>query len=80
MGLEPVTGLNTLNNLLRVFRVKIPLEAPIIKIFTKMIMTRSLNLYFNKLRKEDELMSFEHIEKFTDEELNFICFRRGIEI
>lgn len=80
MSLEPVTGLNTLNNLLRVFKVKIPLDAPIIRIFTKMIMTRSLNAYFNRLRQEDELMSFDHVEKFSEEELNFICFRRGIEI
>ena len=45
-----------------------------------MILTRELNLYFNRLRKEDELMSFEHVEKFNDEELDSICFRRGIEI
>jgi hypothetical protein len=80
MGLNPVTGLNTLNNLLRVFKVKIPIDAPIIKYFTKMIMTRELNLYFNRLRKEDELMSFEHVERFDEEQLNFICYRRGIEI
>jgi hypothetical protein len=43
-------------------------------------MTRELNLYFNRLRKEDELMSFEQVEKFNEDELNFICYRRGIEI
>ena len=43
-------------------------------------MVRELNLYFTRLRKEDELMSFEQIEKFNEEELNFICYRRGIEI
>ena len=80
MGLNPITGLNTLNNILRVFRVKIPLDAPVIKYLTQMIMTRELNLYFNRLRKEDELMSFEHVEKFDEEQLNLICFRRGIEI
>ena len=80
MGLNPVTGLNTLNNILRVFKVKIPLDAPVIKYLTQMIMTRELNLYFNRLRKEDELMSFEHVEKFDEEQLNLICFRRGIEI
>ena len=67
MGLNPVTGLNTLNNILRVFKVKIPLDAPVIKYLTQMIMTRELNLYFNRLRKEDELMSFEHVEKFDEE-------------
>jgi LETM1-like protein len=80
MGLNPVTGLNTLNNILRVAKVKIPLDAPVIKYLTQAIMTRELNLYFNRLRKEDELMSFEHVEKFDEETLNLICFRRGIEI
>lgn len=59
MSLEPVTGLNTINNLLRVFKVKIPIDAPVVKIVTKLLLTRELNLYFNRLRKEDELMSFE---------------------
>jgi hypothetical protein len=45
---------------------------------TKLILTRELNLYFNKLRKEDMMMSFENIDKFTEEELNTICLRRGI--
>ena len=59
MGLNPVTGLNTINNILRIFKVKIPIEAPIIQYLTKAIMVRELNLYFSRLRKEDELMSFE---------------------
>ena len=80
MGLNPVTGLNTINNILRIAKVKIPLDAPVIKFMTQAIMVRELNLYFTRLRKEDELMSFEQIEKFTEEELNFICYRRGIEI
>lgn len=80
MSLDPVTGLNTLNNILRMFKVKIPIDAPVIKYFTKMILKRELNLYFNRLRKEDELMSFEHIERFSEDELNYICYRRGIEI
>ena len=25
-------------------------------------------------------MSFEHVERFSDDELNLICIRRGIEI
>lgn len=80
MGLNPVTGVNTLNNLLRIFKAKIPIEGPGIKYLTKAIMVRELNLYFNRLRKEDELMSFEQVEKFNEDELNFICYRRGIEI
>jgi len=80
MSLNPVTGLNTINNILRVAKVKIPIDAPVVKYLTRMILTRELNLYFNKLRKEDELMSFEHVENYSEEELNLICYRRGIEI
>lgn len=78
--MTPVTGLSVINNMLRLFRVKIPVDAPIIRIFTKMILTRSLNLYFDKIRKEDELMSFEVIDKFNEEELDRVCFKRGINI
>jgi len=70
MSLNPVTGLNTINNILRAVKVRIPIEAPIIRIFTKMILTRELTLYFNRLRREDEVMSFEQVEKFSEEELN----------
>jgi LETM1-like protein len=80
MSLNPVTGVNTLNNILRIFKVKIPIDAPVIKYLTKIILTRELNLYFSRLRSEDELMSFEHVERFTEEELNTSCYRRGIEI
>jgi hypothetical protein len=80
MSLNPVTGLNTLNNLMKPFKVKIPIDAPIVKFITKMIITRELNLYFRRLREEDVLMSFEKVDKFSEEELNFICIRRGIEV
>lgn len=45
-----------------------------------MIITRELNLYFKRLREEDVLMSFEKVDKFTEEELNFIAVKRGIEV
>ena len=67
MSLNPVTGVNTLNNVLRLFKVKIPVDGPIIKYITKILLTRELNLYFGKIRKEDELMSFENIDKFYEE-------------
>lgn len=66
MGLNPVTGLNTINNILRIFKTKIPLDAPGFKFLTKAVLTRELNLYFNKIRKEDMMMSFENIDKFTE--------------
>ena len=80
MSLTPVTGLNIINNFLKFFRVKIPLDVPVIKLFTKLILARSLNLYFDRLRKEDELMSFEVIDNFTEAELNSVCFKRGINL
>ena len=80
MSLEPVTGLNTINNLLWVFKLKIPLDAPVIRLFTKAILTRELNLYFKKLRNEDEALSFEEIEQYSEDDLDLFCFRRGIEI
>jgi hypothetical protein len=80
MSLNPVTGLNTINNLLRPFKVKIPIDAPVVKYLTKRIITRELNLYFRRLRDEDVLMSFEKVDKFTEEELNFIAVKRGIEV
>jgi len=30
MTIEPVTGLNTINNILRLFKVKIPVDAPVV--------------------------------------------------
>jgi hypothetical protein len=80
MSLNPVTGINTINNLLKPFKVKIPIDAPIVKYLTKMVITRELNLYFKKLRDEDVLMSFEQLDALTEDELNFICYKRGIEI
>ncbi len=80
MSVTPVTGLNIINNFLKIFRVRIPPDAPVIRIFTKLILIRSLNLYFDKIRKEDELMSFEAVDKFTEEELDYVCFKRGINI
>ena len=80
MSLNPITGVNSINNVLKFFKTKIPIDAPGVKYLTKLILTRELNLYFRRLRREDELMSFEHIDKFSEEELNFTCFQRGIEI
>jgi len=80
MSLEPVTGLNTINNVLKLFRIKIPIDAPVVSYLTRAVLTRELNLYFRNLRREDELMSFESLDKFSEDELNSICIRRGIEI
>ena len=80
MGLNPVTGLNTINNLLRPLKLKIPIDGFLVKYVTRMIMTRELNLYFSKLRKEDELISFERLDLFNEDEIDAMCFMRGIDI
>ena len=80
MSLEPVTGLNTINNILNVFKVQIPIDTPILKHLTKAILVRELNMYFSRIRKEDEALSFDILDDFTEEEVDAICFKRGIEI
>lgn len=37
-------------------------------------------MYFSKLRKEDETLSFDQLDKFSEEQIDAICFKRGIEI
>ena len=39
-----------------------------------------MNLYFRRIRREDELISFDSLEKYSEQELDFYCFQRGIEI
>ncbi len=80
MSIEPVTGLNTINNILRLFKVQVDPELPLIKIMTQMLVARELNMYFRKLRKEDLLLDTEDIHKFSESELTKICFERGINI
>mmetsp|Transcript_22003 Transcript_22003/g.34160 ORF Transcript_22003/g.34160 Transcript_22003/m.34160 type:complete len:165 (+) Transcript_22003:1177-1671(+) len=80
MSLEPVTGFNTLNNILRLLRVQIPLDAPIVNKIAKMVLVRELNMYFTRIRKEDESLSFDRLDEFSEEVIDQICFRRGIEI
>lgn len=37
-------------------------------------------MYFRKIRKIDEEFSFKNLDNLTDEELDQICFKRGIDI
>lgn len=68
MSIEPVTGLNTINNLLRLCRLPmVPVSHPLIEPFTKMIVARELNMYFTRLRKEDVLLDLEDIDKLEDD-------------
>jgi LETM1 and EF-hand domain-containing protein 1 len=80
MSLEPVTGLNTVNNILKICKLHIPIDYPGIQFFTRAILVRELNMYFSRIRKEDESLSFDLLDSFSQEEIQSICFKRGIEI
>lgn len=67
MSLNPVTGLNILNNVLRIIKLEIPVNAPVISIFTKAILVRELKMYFARIRKEDESLSFVSLDKYSEE-------------
>ena len=80
LGLTPVTGLNTINNILSMVRLNIPVHSRVVSWMTRRMMLRSLNLYFRKLRRDDALISFETIEKFDEAVVDKLCFERGIMI
>ena len=80
MGLEPVTGFNIINNFLKVFRVQIPIQGQGVKVLTQFILRRELRMYFTKIRNEDELINMETLNKFTEAEIDKLCFRRGISL
>lgn len=37
-------------------------------------------MYFARLRKEDEALSFEALNRFSEVQIDAICFKRGIDI
>lgn len=67
MSLNPVTGFNIINNILKIVKMEIPLNAPVIRILTKAILVRELNMYFSRIRKEDEAISFTSLDKYSEE-------------
>lgn len=77
---EPVTGLNTFNNILKLFKVQIPVDGPYVKHLTRHIVARELKMLFAQLRNEDLTLGFEKLDDFADRMLDKVCFRRGIEI
>jgi hypothetical protein len=79
MGIDPVTGVNTINNIIKITGKQIQVDG-VFKNFTRLIVARELNMLFKQLRNEDLTLWFEKIEEFPDKELNKVCFRRGIEI
>jgi LETM1 and EF-hand domain-containing protein 1 len=80
LSLQPVTGLNSINNLLKFFKTEIPVDSPSISWFTKLILHREFTLYMRKLRQDDSMIRFQEIENMDDPTLNRVCFERGIPI
>lgn len=80
MSLEPVTGFNTINNILRLIKLEIPIDAPVIKHLTKYLLIRQIKMYLKQIRKIDESINFEDLDKFTEDQIDLLCFKRGIEI
>lgn len=67
MGLEPITGLNTVNNLLSFMKKEIPIDHWAVRRMTKMFLVRELKMYFYKLRKDDTMIDFESLDTYTNE-------------
>ena len=67
MSVRPVTGLNTLNNILRLVRLPaVPVDAPILRLIAKMLVVRELNMLFTQLRAEDVKIDFEGVNAFDE--------------
>jgi len=79
MGLNPVTGLNTINNLLSLFRVSIQIDNKFVSWFTKIILRRELRLFFNKIRREDSYLFWEQVESLDEKAFDSILIERGID-
>jgi hypothetical protein len=80
MAIEPVTGLNTINNIIRISGYQIPVDGKYVGFFTRMMVARELNMLIKQLRTEDLSLWFEKIDDIDEEVFNKICFRRGIDI
>ena len=80
MGIKPYTGLNTINNLLSIANIKIPIDGPITKYTSRFFIARELNMLFRQLRREDRRLSYEDMNEIPEDELDYICYKRGINI
>ena len=80
MGITPVTGVNIINNVLRITGKQIPVNAPVVRVIAKRLMVRELNMYFRRIRNYDVMYSFDNLMEFSDEEIDKLCFNRGIDI
>lgn len=56
------------------------MDAPGARQISKIFLVRELNMYFARIRKEDENLSFDSLDNYSEEQIDAICFKRGIEI
>ena len=61
MSKTPVTGVNTINNILKITGYSIQPDAPYVKYLTKIVLARELNMLFRRLRQEDIKLSAENL-------------------
>ena len=80
MGITPVTGVNIINNVLRITGKSIPVNAPVVRVIAKQLMIRELNMYFRRIRNFDVMYSFDNLKDFSEDEIDQLCFNRGIDI
>jgi hypothetical protein len=80
MSLQPITGLNTINNLIKLFKIQIPVDNKYVEWLTRRILFREFKLYMKKLRKDDSMLRFDEIDQMDDPFLNRMCFERAIPI
>lgn len=80
MSLQPITGLNTINNLLKFFKLEIPIDHPSVEWMTRRFLFREYSLYMKKLRRDDSYLKFEEIEELDEPTLNRLCFERGLPV
>lgn len=95
MSHEPVTGLKTINNIIKLplsliykltkYRITFELKYDthwLLSSFSKFFIVRDLELFFSRLRNEDQLLSAEmdELANFPPAFIQKICFERGINI
>ena len=80
MAIDPLTGFNILNKFLRPLRIPVNVESDYLRPFMKIILGRQLNMLFRSLQKKDAVIAFEDLNRFKEEELITLCFKRGINV
>ena len=81
MGQEPITGLNFLNSLLKMVRLRtLDPCGEWLQHYSRLFLLRQINLIFNRLRVEDQMLSAEDISKIHENILAKICLDRGIDL